>query len=54
VEETVARMRGLMGGDASMKKIIVSIEQHINGYNYEQGLAELVSCAKNLGISYEE
>ncbi|MDP4028175.1 MAG: response regulator [Gallionella sp.] len=54
VEETVARMRGLMGGDASMKKIIVSIEQHINGYNYEQGLAELVSCAKILGISYEE
>ena len=54
VEETVARMRGLMGGDVSMKRIIVSIEQHINGYNYEQGLAELVSCAKNLGISYEE
>ena len=54
VEETVARIRRMVGGDAPMRAIMVSIGQHLSGYNYERGLAELTACAKTLGIMYDE
>ena len=53
VEETVARIRQIVSGDANMQKALVSIEKHVSGYEYERGLAELASYAKSIGISYE-
>ena len=53
VEDTVARISRMVGGDAAMKKALVSVERCISGYNYEQGLIELTACAKNIGVSCE-
>ena len=54
VEDTVARIRLMVGGDAAMKKTMVSIERHISGYDYERGLAELTACAKSMDILSKE
>ena len=54
VEDTVARIRQIVGRDATMHEALVSIERHVSGYDYERGLAELNACAKSLGISYED
>ena len=40
-EDTVARMRRMVGGDAAMKKAMASVERCVSSYNYVQGLAEL-------------
>ena len=53
VEDTVARIRQMAGGDAAMKQALVSVERCVSGYNYEQGLIELTACAKNMGVSCE-
>jgi len=53
VEDTVARIRQMTGGNAAMKQALVSVERCVSGYNYEQGLIELTACAKNMGVSYE-
>ena len=42
-EDTVTRICRMVGHDAEMKKALASIEQHISGYKYEQGLAELTT-----------
>ncbi len=52
--DTVARIRQIVSGDATMKKAIIGIERHVSGYDYERGLAELNACVKNFGISSEE
>ena len=54
VEDTVARIRQIVCGDAAMKQALASIERHVSGYNYEKGLSELITCAKSMGISYEK
>ena len=53
VENTVARIRRMVGDDAAMKKALDSIRRHVSSYNYEQGLAELTDYAKSMGISCE-
>ena len=53
VEETVARVRQIVSGDAAMMKAIISIERHVYSYDYERGLAELNVHAKNFGILSE-
>jgi len=53
VEDTVARMRRMVGGDAAMKQALASVERCVSSYNYEQGLAELTACAKSMDISCE-
>jgi len=50
VENTVARMRQMVRGDAAMKQALASVERHVSGYEYEKGLAELTACAKSIGI----
>ena len=51
VEDSVAEMRKMIGGDAAMKKTLASIGRCVSEYNYEQGLIELTTWAKSLGIS---
>ncbi len=53
VEDTVACMRRMVGGDAAMKKALDAIGRLVSGYNYEQGLIELTDYAKSVGISCE-
>ncbi len=52
--DTVSRICRMVSRDADMKKAMASIERHVSGYDYEQGLAELAACAKSMGVSYEE
>jgi len=52
--DTVARIRQIVSGDAAMKKALITIEEHVSGYDYERGLAALNTCAKNMGVSYGE
>ncbi|MBY0576783.1 MAG: response regulator [Gallionellaceae bacterium] len=49
-ENTVAKISRMAGGDAAMKKAMASIGRHIGAYQYEQGLIELVACAKSMNI----
>ncbi len=53
VEDTVTRIRRMVGGDAAMKKALDSIGRCVSSYNYEQSLAELTDYAKSMGISCE-
>ena len=53
VEYTVARIRLIVGGDAAMKQALVPVERCVSSYNYEQGLIELVACARSMGVLCE-
>ena len=51
VEDSVAMMRKMAGGNPAMKKTLGSIERYVSKYDYEQALIELTAWAKRLGIS---
>ena len=53
VEDTMARICRMVSHDAEMKEAMASVEQHVSGYKYELGLAELTACAINMGVLCE-
>ena len=53
VEDTVARIHRMVGGDDAMRQALTSVEKCVSSYNYEQGLIELTDYAKNVGVSCE-
>ena len=53
VEDTVARIHRMVGGDNAMRQALASVEKCVSSYNYEQGLIELTDYAKNVGVSCE-
>jgi two-component system CheB/CheR fusion protein len=52
--DTMTRILQIVSRDATMKEAMTVIEQHVSGYDYERGLAELNASAKNFGIPSEE
>ena len=50
VEETVQRLRKLVGSDAAMNQAMDAIERPIGVYDYELGLAELSAWGQSLNI----
>ena len=50
VDDSVARMRRMVSGDAGMKQALASIAQCVSRYDYDQALAELIEWAKGLGV----
>ena len=53
VVDNVALIRQLVFGDDAMKQALAPIEMRVSGYDYEQALAELTTCARSMGVSCE-